>query len=124
MGTKALVRVYDEEDALILYMFVQGDGHPRTLGAELHKKLGKLNLVNGFKKEGNEANGMGCFAAQLVAALKTNVGRFYLQAPSEDVSWAVYVYDFRVGEDRSHVHLRVTSGQEALYVGRLKSFRL
>lgn len=96
MGTRAVVRIYDEQENLVLTLKSQMEGG--GLGIEMHERLGRTKLVNGFRDEENEANGMGCFAAQLVASLKTEVGRFYIEAPNPDTvwpPWVAYLYDFR-----------------------------
>lgn len=98
MGARALIRVYDEHDALIIHIYSQRDGCPRTLGALLRQRLAHL-------RDSNKAIDMECFAAQLVAALKTGVGGFYLKAPSENISWASYLYDFRAKD--GHLMLKV-----------------
>lgn len=132
MGTRALTRVYDEKDRLVLYLYSQSDGYPRGLGRELHKKLGKLTLVNGIRDPEGVANGMSCFAAQLVAALKDEAGGFYIQAPDDDTEWADFIYDFRPnilgypehGEKR-HLCLKLTAniGQKpVVYDGPFASF--
>lgn len=117
MGTRALTRVYDEQDRLVLYLYSQSDGYPCGLGRELHKKLGKLTLVNGIQNPEGVANGMSCFAAQLVAALKNGAGNFYIKAPNDDTGWADFIYDFRPNAlgypehrgDKRHLCLKLTA---------------
>lgn len=137
MGTRSLTRVYDESDKLVLFLYRQMDGYPSGHGADLHKALGKIKLVNGLgQQETNIANGMGCFAAQLVAALKNEPGGFYLQAPTEKFGWAEYVYDFRPNlpghpgwsndqKDERHLMLKVSTNYgdpKVLYDGSFADF--
>jgi hypothetical protein len=137
MGTRSLTRVYDEENRLVLFMYSQMDGYPSGHGADLHKTLGKIKLVNGISMEDGRqiANGMGCFAAQLVTAMKDGPGGIYLHAPSEEFGWADYVYDFRPNvpghpgweqgkKAERHLMLKVTSHYNnlVLYDGPFSEF--
>ena len=94
MGTRCLTEVYDGED-LILRLYRQYDGYPEDHGKELATFICPINFVNGFvsavPKE-NQANGVGCFAAQLVAHFKTEPGSFYIESTKDEDLEEEFVY--------------------------------
>jgi hypothetical protein len=136
MGTRALTRIYDERDNLIVSIYRQSDGHPDGHGAELKKVISSLRLVNGLGDEKNVANGMGDLAAQIVCGLKMvggNIepGEIYLCPSDEDTSWAEFVYDVRQNkpgyserDDPRHVVVKVTRRflNWVLYEGPVSDF--
>lgn len=88
MGTRSLTFVHEEYTdgtVPILCLYRQYDGYPEGHGAELAAFMNGFTIVNGLgaKSERKIANGMGCFAAQLVAHFKTDPGQFYIHAPVE-----------------------------------------
>ena len=82
MGTRSTVKFYDEQDQPVLSVYQQYDGYISGVGHELAEFLKGKNVVNGFNStqtmETGYANGIGCLAAQYVAAHKTKIGGFYL----------------------------------------------
>ena len=87
MGTRSITHIHDGDltDEILCTIYRQFDGYPEGLGAELAGVLAPLAIVNGFKKDRPEANGMGCLAAQIVGALKKGVGNVYIyKAGSQD----------------------------------------
>ena len=101
MGTRALVRVFDE-DKEIVCIYRQFDGYPEALGKEVRDFCESKQVVNGIRGDMDEtkiANGMGCLAAQLVAQLKLarapRLGSVYLMAPGTEDVGEEYVYDVR-----------------------------
>ena len=93
MGTRALVRVIDRNEE-ILCLYRQFDGYPDGLGQELADFATPLTIGNGIPVDATDfANGMGCFAAQLVAHLKDKAGNVYVYAPgTKDVGEEIYVH--------------------------------
>jgi len=89
-------------------MYAQYDGYPSGHGAELKDKLGRLTLVNGLTGSSDVANGMGCFAAQLVAAFKDKPGGFYLYKPGARDFGEEYCY--RIFPHDGIIRLEVFSG--------------
>ena len=102
MGTRSLTRVQDEYGRSLCEIYGQYDGYiEQGLGQELVKFCNKFNVINGMSGDTtNQANGMGCFAAQLIKHLKEGCGNVYLNAPLnykqlwryQDRCWAEYVY--------------------------------
>ena len=73
MGTRSLTIVKeggkDSDDICVLYG--QMDGYPDGLGAIIKRLFGDFVIVNGLQgKSPQVANGMSCFAAQLITQLK------------------------------------------------------
>jgi len=81
MGTRSNTVVINN-GVKILNLYRQYDGYPSGHGKELAAFLEPLTLVNGYGPDAvNQANGMGCLAAQLVANFKNGVGGFYIDNP-------------------------------------------
>ncbi len=95
MGTSAVTVVY-EDNAKLVAIYTQSDGYPESHGLELAEFLRGLTIVNGIRggDHGRIANGMGCLAAQLVAALKTRVGGTYL-IPTRNIYDHDYEYHIK-----------------------------
>lgn len=84
MGTRSNTVVIND-GVKILNLYRQFDGYPSGHGAELAAFLAPLTMVNGYGSDSvNQANGMGCLAAQLVANFKKGVGGFYIDNPNGD----------------------------------------
>jgi hypothetical protein len=94
MGTRSLTYVYDGTEPVVC-MYRQFDGYPSGHGSELAEFLFNGKLTNGipFGSKDKIFNGMGCLAAQMVAAFKEDVGGFYLLPIRKDHdSWQEYEY--------------------------------
>lgn len=81
MGTSATVRVYDDARCL-LTLLTTSDGFPGSAGKEIASFILSAPIVNGLSS-GREFNGAGCFAAQLVAHLKTDPGTWYVVSSAQ-----------------------------------------
>jgi len=107
MGTRSITSVI-ENGTILCTMYRQFDGYPSVHGADLHKFLAALTLVNGISSADNRriANGAGCLAAQMVHHFKQTstdartsmAGNVYITAPrlkldSEDYGYTVSVDD-------------------------------
>lgn len=99
MSTRSLTRVH-EGDRKYISMHRQFDGYPSVHGAELHKFLSGMTIINGIcgEKAGEAADGASCLAAQMVAAFKTEIGNIYmcpveLTAGGQDYEYIVDVSD-------------------------------
>jgi hypothetical protein len=103
MGTRSLTFVY-EGNKPILNMYRQFDGYRTGHGRDLADFIDGMVIVNGFSSNDTRkiANGMGCFAAQLVANFKDGAGGFYIHPVDEDNCGQDY--DYHIYEDHIHVH--------------------
>lgn len=97
MGTRALTIIEDTDGKEICCIYQQYDGYPSGVGATLHELLKEMKIVNGYNKEkaGTHANGMSCLAAQIVVALKTDIGNVYLYAPGSRDCGEEYRYTIK-----------------------------
>ena len=82
MGTRSTVKFYSEfNQEPLLGVYQQFDGYISGVGYDLAKFLKDKKVINGFGGEtmnDGYANGMGCLAAQYVAANKKTIGGFYV----------------------------------------------
>jgi hypothetical protein len=103
MGTRSLTFVYDADNQPLLNLYRQYDGYIEGgHGSELAEFLAGKKLVNGFSKESkDQANGMGCLAASLVANFKETVGGFYIHSVTE--TDCGQDYEYHVYKDRVKV---------------------
>lgn len=93
MGTRARVNVIDGNKPLVS-IYRQFDGYPSGLGQEVADFAKKLKLVNGIGADKTAiANGMGCFAAQLIKHLKGDVGNVYIRDTSDESHGEEFSYD-------------------------------
>ena len=123
MGTRSLTYIYNGTKAdmgkPMVCMYRQFDGYPSGHGQELADFMNGGRLVNGLSGMGKEKqfNGMGCFAAQMIAHFKTDSGGIYLYAPElgQDC-WQEFEY--HVWEDI----VRVTDTESTLFEGSWKEF--
>lgn len=96
MGTRSITIILDENQE-VCRIYRQMDGYPSGHGLEL-AQLCDLKMVNGIYlgEKRKVANGMGCLAAQIVAALKDGPGGIYLEPAGGEISdWVEYIYVVR-----------------------------
>jgi hypothetical protein len=97
MGTRSLTHIHDGDmDApVIVTIYRQMDGYPEGMGADLRAIVDKMKVINGIgsgARAGTHANGMGCAAAQIVGALKREIGNIYLYPPNTKNVWEEFTY--------------------------------
>jgi len=86
VSTSGLIKICDEHDNNIATILVHSDGYPNVLGQDL-LSFNTLKIINGYALgQENFSNGMGCFAASLIAHLKQGVGNVYMIDNNIDVS--------------------------------------
>lgn len=77
MGTRAVINIKDDakDSNTIVSIYTQFDGYPSGIGKDI-KTIGNMEIINGIsgQKSKTHANGMGCYAAQLISMLKSEVG--------------------------------------------------
>ncbi len=102
MSTRSLTHVHDDDGQTILTLYKQHDGYPSGWGKDLAKFLTGFHIVNGLRcgldAPKKIANGMGCLAAQLVAAVKDEPGQFYIYRADASDCGEEYVYHVYRGE--------------------------
>jgi len=105
MATRAIVRVYDEENRPLCAVYKHWDGYPEGLGEALREFLNGRTIVNGIPggitvrsvAEAPIANTMAGLAAQLMCFLKSEspVGDVYVYPPDYSDVGEEYVYHVR-----------------------------
>ncbi len=77
---------------------------------DIASKFGDCVLLNGLTQGQPKsiANGMGCFAAQLVAFFKEEPGNFYLKPPGATDCGEEFVYVLKAQDN--HLHMQVFGG--------------
>ena len=96
MGTRSKTTIFDEHGQPLVSIYRQMDGHFESHGEELAAILKDIAIVNGYGSDTPKkaANGMGCLAAQVIAALKTEqgIGGIYI---CRDTDKQEYNYEIR-----------------------------
>ena len=122
MGTRSLTFVYEGKTPVVC-MYRQFDGYPSGHGRELADFLFDGKLVNGisFGAKGKIFNGMGCLAAQMVAAFKEDAGGIYLHSTEKDQD-AWQDYEYHVFEDNVIVYAGYSKDNNILFNGPWTAF--
>lgn len=102
MSTRSTVKFYNEfdQEQPILSVYQQYDGYIEGVGHELATWLKDKKVINGISGQTMQdgyANGMGCLAAQYVAAKKDRIGGFYLTSSDDEQN---YNYTVRMLDEK------------------------
>ena len=105
MSTRSLVRFATREEGVSfsehperveVQVYKHYDGYPSGHPTDLAKFLNKFRIVNGLTNDSVKvANGLGCLAAQYVAAFKMGPGDMYIENPDAehmDIEYITYVW--------------------------------
>jgi len=100
MGTRSTITINDERGQPLVNLYQQFDGYLSGVGADLKDKFGNAEITNGIGG-GNLAdkyNGMGCFAASVIAHFKTGIGGAYIVpiGNGEEYNYTLSVKDNRI----------------------------
>lgn len=129
MGTRSLTHVLDDHsEAVLVTIYRQMDGYPSGQGQDLVDLMLGRRLVNGYGVGDTEdvaSNGIGCFAATLIKALKgeSGIGGIYIVAPGSTGHDEEYVYTIRAvpGKDSSRAtggfRLKIEAEGQTLFEG-------
>lgn len=96
MGTRAATVIKDDGKFVTAFQRTT-DGYPRRHGKELVDFLKNISMVNGLQGDrriGVIANGMGCLAAQLICRFKDKAGFIYVMSQEEYEEEALNDYDY------------------------------
>ena len=129
MSTRSLVRFAKREEGVSfsehperveVQVYKHFDGYPSGHPTELAKFLRHFKIVNGLGMDTNRtANGLGCLAAQYVAAFKMDAGDIYVENPDTehfDVEYITYVWS----ADGKDIWMSIfsTYEDECIFVGK------
>ena len=105
MATRSLVRFAERKEGVSfsehperveVQVYKHFDGYPSGHPTDLAKFLNGFKIVNGLGMDTYQiANGLGCLAAQYIAAFKQDAGDIYVESPSDshfDIEYITYVW--------------------------------
>jgi hypothetical protein len=93
MGTRAVVKVFNEDGNHLVSLYFQFDGYLSGVGEDLATFLSNKTVINGYALDQTSerfANGMGCLAAQIVAHFKEEIGGVYI-CEADDTEYYTYI---------------------------------
>jgi len=129
MSTRSLVRFATREEGVSfsehperveVQVYKHYDGYPEGHPVDLAKFLNGFSVVNGLGQDTYKvANGLGCLAAQYVAAFKEQPGDIYIENPDtehDDIEYVTYVW----GDDGKGIWMSIfdTCEDECIFVGK------
>ena len=102
MSTRSLVRFAKREEGVSfsehperveVQVYKHWDGYPSGHPVELAEFLKEFKIVNGlpYDDDSKMANGLGCLAAQYIAAFKMKAGDLYVESPDTERDWIEYI---------------------------------
>ena len=101
MATRSLVRFAKREDGVSfsehpkkieVQVYKHYDGYPSGHPVRLANWLTNKKIVNGLGVDTyGVANGLGCLAAQYIAAFKEQPGDLYVESPDTERDWIDYI---------------------------------
>lgn len=107
MGTRSITRVIHNGKPILTF-YRQMDGYPSGHGLEMADFMAGIEFVNGYNGShsvGKNANGAGCFAAQLISRLKgDSLGSIYLR--DHDADGEEYVYTINISSKQNGQRVR------------------
>jgi len=111
MGTHSIVRFKDSKGQVRVAIYQQYDGYLDGVGLDLAQFLSRIVLVNGIpgtKLEGDKVygNGLGCIAAQYIAAKKEGPGNLYITV--NDCDDEAYNYDVTIDDEEGTIKMKET----------------
>ena len=127
MATRAETYIYEGTTG-IACIYKHYDGYPSGHGMFLAEFLNRITVINGIGRGrdvlGVFANGIGCLAAQLVAAMKDAVGDVYLQPFNGEGNVHVdYIYRVYFDEDfKCKIVVASGGNPEILFEGDVEAF--
>ena len=118
MSTRSLVRFATREEGISfsehperveVQVYKHYDGYPSGHPTDLAKWLNNKKIVNGIGRDSyNVANGLGCLAAQYVAAFQHDAGDIYIENTDTqhcDIEYITYVW----GTDNKDIWMSIFS---------------
>ncbi len=131
MSTRSLVRFAKREEGVSfsehpeqveVQVYKHYDGYPSGHPVALAEFLKEFSIVNGVPfgvDHSRMANGLGCLAAQYVAAFKEGPGDIYIENQDTqhgDIEYVTYVW----GDDGKGIWMSIFDvyGKECIFVGK------
>jgi hypothetical protein len=122
MGTRSLTHVKSATGKTLLTIYRQYDGYPSGMGADIAEFIKAGTLVNGLGLDDDKLyfNGMECFAAALVAALKEGPGNIYIYPLNSRDCWEEYTYE--VKPIAGSISIRYSTAYDPKVAGRVTAW--
>ena len=104
MSTRGLVKIFEQEDSSpLVVIYNHCDSYPSGLGVYLKKFIESGILVNGFSSsykidESLQFNGIGNFAAKLIAQMVKD-------------EWSIYIYPASVQNEEYQYHIFIKNNK-------------
>jgi hypothetical protein len=125
MGTRSTIHIVDSEGespVTLARLYLQWDGYPTGVGANIQRILGGKTMVNGYNDAETQINGPGCMGAMLIGGLKDGCGGVYLVDPNDDDRCS-YHYEVAAQGPGKPIRLTVHGyGGTVLYKGPINEF--
>ncbi len=128
MGTRSNTLVIEtghKPEIVLANIYRQFDGYPSGHGLALAEFMLPIKVVNGISDmKAKVANGAGCFAAQLVAHLKTGPGNIYLEDPNQVEFDHDFTYKIRIDtyQPSKGTRIEVFEGSARVFKGAPGAF--
>ena len=129
MSTRSLVRFATREEGVSfsehperveVQVYKHYDGYPSGHPVELAEFLKGFKILNGvpYPEPDRVANGLGCLAAQYVAAFKMKAGDLYVESPNTERDWIEYI-TYVWGTDNKDIWMSIFNDEdECIFVGK------
>ena len=129
MATRSLVRFAKREEGVSfsehpeqveVQVYKHYDGYPSGHPVELAEFLKEFKIVNGlpYGDDSKMANGLGCLAAQYIAAFKMKAGDIYVESPDTERDWIEYI-TYVWGTDNKDIWMSIFDIEDGcIFVGK------
>ena len=128
MSTRSLVRFVKREEGVSfsehperveVQVYKHYDGYPQGHPLDLAKFLKGFSVVNGLGQDTHKvANGLGCLAAQYIAAFKMKAGDIYVESPDTERDWIEYI-TYVWGDDGKGIWMSIFDIEDGcIFVGK------
>ena len=128
MATRSLVRFAERKEGVSfsehperveIQVYKHYDGYPSGHPTELAHFLKDFKILNGipYPEPDKVANGLGCLAAQYIAAFKMKAGDIYVESPDTKRDWIEYI-TYVWGNDGKDIYMSIFDDKECIFVGK------
>ena len=128
MSTRSVIRFAEREEGVSfsehperieVQVYKHYDGYPEGHPTQLAEFLNGFKIVNGLGMDTNRtANGLGCLAAQYIAAFKMKAGDLYVESPDTERDWIEYI-TYVWGIENKDIWMSIFSDEdECIFVGK------
>ena len=128
MATRSLVRFAERKEGVSfsehperveIQVYKHYDGYPSGHPVDLAEFLKDFKILNGipYPEPDKVANGLGCLAAQYIAAFKMKAGDIYVESPDTKRDWIEYI-TYVWGNDGKDIYMSIFDDKECIFVGK------